>query len=240
MKTDKKITYETIWANLGSIDTKDKVEKKMKFSYLSWAWAWGELMKIYPDATYDFYEQAETGVPYVKYPDNTCEVRCRVKIGECVREMWLPVMNSSMQAITNPNSRQVSDTKMRCLVKCLAMFGLGHNIFAGEDLPSVEKDELDKKDADKKAKNKESKSNKTVDWKQDDRPVAGKMYADTFMQTLKQFHVTPDECRKYWSSNSADLQHLKSKHESIYNDLVIKMKEYVQTLENQEGGKDGE
>ena len=63
MKTDKKITYETIWANLGSIDTKDKVEKKMKFSYLSWAWAWGELMKIYPDATYDFFEQAETGVP---------------------------------------------------------------------------------------------------------------------------------------------------------------------------------
>ena len=47
-------------------------------------------------------------------------------------------MDYKNTAIANPNSRQVSDTKMRCLVKCLAMFGLGHYIFAGEDLPREE------------------------------------------------------------------------------------------------------
>ena len=32
----------------------------------------------------------------------------------------------------------INKTLMRCLTKNLAMFGLGHYIFAGEDLPEVE------------------------------------------------------------------------------------------------------
>ena len=35
---------------------------------------------------------------------------------------------------------------MRCLVKCLAMFGLGHYIYAGEDLPSAEADKAAEQD----------------------------------------------------------------------------------------------
>ena len=52
--------------------------------------------------------------------------------------MWLPVMDYKNQAIANPTARQISDTKMRCLVKCISMFGLGHYIYAGEDLPNSE------------------------------------------------------------------------------------------------------
>ena len=69
-------------------------------------------------------------------PDGSAEVRCRVQIGNLIREMWLPVMDYKNNAVENPNSRQVSDTKMRCLVKCLALFGLGHYIYGGEDTPS--------------------------------------------------------------------------------------------------------
>jgi len=44
-------------------------------------------------------------------------------------------MDHRNKAIVNPTSRDVSDARMRCLVKCIAMFGLGHYIYAGEDLP---------------------------------------------------------------------------------------------------------
>jgi len=51
------------------------------------------------------------------------------------RDMWLPVMDHKNKAVINPDACQINKTKMRCLTKCLAMFGLGHYIYAGEDLP---------------------------------------------------------------------------------------------------------
>ena len=135
------MTHETVWKTLSSIDVNNKTEKKGNLTYLSWAWAWGELMKHYPQATYTFTEwEYPTGQSYVTkdvliYDDDTCSVECELRIGELVRKMWLPVMDYKNQAIVNPNARAISDTKMRCLVKCIAMFGLGWNIYAGEDLP---------------------------------------------------------------------------------------------------------
>ena len=38
---------------LNSINVNDKVEKKNGLSYLSWAYAWGEIKKRYPDAKYE-------------------------------------------------------------------------------------------------------------------------------------------------------------------------------------------
>jgi len=108
---------------------------------LSWAWAWGELMRHFPEATYTFTEwEYPSGQSYITkdvliYADETCSVECVVSIGDLARKMWLPVMDYRNNAIPNPSARQISDTKMRCLVKCLAMFGLGHYIYAGEDLP---------------------------------------------------------------------------------------------------------
>ena len=138
---NKELTYKDVWNTLSKIDVSDKVEKKMNLSYLSWAWAWGTMMDNYPDAQYNFYENQETGVPYVTLPDGTAEVRCRVTIGNLAREMWLPVMDFKNNAVANPSAREVSDTKMRCLVKTLGMWGLGLYIYAGQDLPSTDKQE---------------------------------------------------------------------------------------------------
>jgi len=134
----KELSYKDVWDTLSKIDCSDHIEKKMNLSYLSWAWAWGILMENYPDAQVRFYEQKDSGIPYVQMPDGTAEVRCQVKIGTLTRDMWLPVMDYKNNAVENPNARQVSDTKMRCLVKCLAMFGLGHYIYGGEDLPNTD------------------------------------------------------------------------------------------------------
>ena len=140
------MTHETVWKTLSSINVNENTEKKGNLTYLSWAWAWGELMNHFPQATYTFTDweypngQSYTTKDVLIYDDGTCSVECELKIGDLVRKMWLPVMDYKNQAITNPNSRSISDTKMRCLVKCIAMFGLGHYIYAGEDLPDESND----------------------------------------------------------------------------------------------------
>ena len=120
--------YKTIWETLSKIDVSNHIEKKMNLSYLSWAWAWDTLMKSYPQAQYEFLNNHF-------HNDGSVDVWVKVSIDDCYRVMWLPVMDNKNNAIKYPDSRKVSDARMRCLVKCIAMFGLGLYIYAGEDLP---------------------------------------------------------------------------------------------------------
>ena len=129
VKNDKKV-----WSNLSNIDCSDHIEKKGNLSYLSWAWAWQTLMLQYPSATFAF-ERTEDGSEFWPLPDGTGEVRCILQVEGISRTCWLPVMDYRNQAISNPNARDLNDAKMRCLVKCIALFGLGLYIYAGEDIP---------------------------------------------------------------------------------------------------------
>jgi hypothetical protein len=124
------ITYEKIWQTLVKVDVSKHVEKKNGLTYLSWAWAWGVLMEHFPSATYEFD-------PHELHNDGTVTVHCTVRVGTCHRSMWLPVMDYKNNAIKNPDARKISDTRMRCLVKTISMFGLGHAIYAGEDIQSA-------------------------------------------------------------------------------------------------------
>lgn len=121
----------SVWETLSKINCNDKVEKKGKLSYLSWAWAWAEIMKRYPNANYEFQQP-------VFFGDGSCEVWVSITIDDITRTMWLPVMDNRNNSVMNPSSRQISDARMRCLTKCLAMFGLGHYIYAGEDIPEAD------------------------------------------------------------------------------------------------------
>ena len=135
----EKTTFASIWATLSQVDVSGRIEKKQNLSFLSWSWAWGTLMEHYPQAEYSFQEPAEA------QKDGSVMVYCTVTIDGLSRQMWLPVMDFKNQAISNPDAVQVNKAKMRCLVKCLAMFGLGHYIYAGEDLPSAEADKAAEK-----------------------------------------------------------------------------------------------
>jgi hypothetical protein len=138
----EKTTFASVWATLSQVDVSDRIEKKQNLSFLSWAWAWGTLMEHYPQAEYSFQESESA-------TDGSLMVFCTVTIDSLSRQMWLPVMDYKNKAIPNPNAFQLNTAKMRCLVKCLAMFGLGHYIYAGEDLPNAEADR--QAEADKKA-----------------------------------------------------------------------------------------
>lgn len=124
-----------VWETLSVINVNEHAEKKGNLTYLSWSWAWATLMAKYPESSYIFDDP-------VRHPDNTVEVWVTVSIrrGEdgMARRMWLPVMDHKNNAIADPDARKISDTRMRCLTKCLAMFGLGAYIYAGEDLPQAE------------------------------------------------------------------------------------------------------
>ena len=223
----KEITYKEVWDKLSKIDCSDKVEKKMNLSYLSWAWAWGVLMEHYPQASYLFY-QGEDDVPYVKFPDGTAEVRCRVSIDNLTREMTLSVMDNRNNAIQNPNSRQVNDTKMRCLVKCLAMYGLGHYIYAGEDVPSSDKEEP--KQESKNMAKVSKPVEKPVEEPKDDK---GEEWAELFVKSfldLAKLQKTKEGMTSYYKSNTADLTTLREKFPEKKEALDGELKSIVSNL----------
>ena len=140
---NSKRTFESVWEDLSMVDCSDHVSEKMGLSYLAWAWAHGIMMTKYPDHYVHWVDGPgyTDGVCY--HPDGSATVKCEVGIpdhsGEgttLIRHMWLPVMDHKNKAITNPDARQISDAKMRCFVKGYAILGLGHYIYAGEDLPN--------------------------------------------------------------------------------------------------------
>ena len=150
----------TVFDELNSINVNDKTEKKKsggtELTYLSWTWAWAEVKKRYPEAHYEII--MHNGLPYV-YDENTgYMVFTTVTIDGITHMMWLPVMDGANKAMKNQpytyatkyNGEKTVDaatmfdvnkTIMRCLVKNLAMFGLGLYIYAGEDLPEAEVEE---------------------------------------------------------------------------------------------------
>jgi len=137
----------TTFEKLSAINVNDRVEKKNGLTYLSWAWAWSEVKKACPNAVYHIND--------TEYDDDLgfmCHTQ--VCIGDETLEMWLPVMdgaNKSMKkraykyttrygekSVEGATTFDINKTIMRCLVKNLAMFGLGIYIYAGEDLPEGE------------------------------------------------------------------------------------------------------
>ncbi len=115
---------------LAAITVNDKIEKKGNLSYLSWPWAVDQLLRMDPDATWTYLEPRMFGETMMVY----CTVTA---FGKAMTE-HLPVMNHRNQAIESPNAFEVNTAMQRCLVKAIALHGLGLYIYAGEDLPSGE------------------------------------------------------------------------------------------------------
>lgn len=162
---------ENIFEILSKINVNDKTENKNGLTYLSWAWAWQEFKKIYPEATYTI-KRNEQGMPYIYDENLGYMVFTEVKVGDLIHEMWLPVMDNANKSMKNKSYTykvkeynygkptgnmiertveaatmfDINKTIMRCLTKNLAMFGLGLYIYAGEDLPeeSVEDKKISK------------------------------------------------------------------------------------------------
>jgi hypothetical protein len=130
---------------LNSINVSDKTEKKGNLTYLSWAWAWGELKKRYPNATYKIYEN-EMGWNY-HTDGKTAWVKTGVTVEGIENIEYLPVMDFKNNSIPveKVTSTDVNKTIQRSLTKAVARHGLGLYIYAGEDLPEAEREEEEAK-----------------------------------------------------------------------------------------------
>lgn len=135
------MTEKSVFKTLSEIDVSDHVDKKGNFKYLSWPWAISEVMKNYPDTTYEIKE-AEDGGYLFGNPQRGYSVKTSVTIQGRTLGMWLPVMDMRNKSLMKPTSTDENKAVMRCLVKNLAMFGLGLYIYAGEDLPDVEPEKI--------------------------------------------------------------------------------------------------
>ena len=135
---EKKSVFET----LNSINVQDKVESKNGLSYLSWAWAWGEVKKKYPNAQYKIYERGTDFGPINYLTDgHIAWVKTSVTIEGLEHIEELPVMDFKNKSITldKLTSFDVNKAIQRSLTKAIARHGLGLYIYAGEDLPEEDK-----------------------------------------------------------------------------------------------------
>lgn len=137
----KEETIKSVYEVLSAVNVSGMTEKKNGLTYLSWAHAWGELLKHYPNSVYTVYEN-QSGYNYF-----TDGKSCWVKTGVTVegKELieYLPVMDFRNQSISvdKVTSFDVNKTIQRSLTKAIARHGLGLNVYAGEDLPMAEKDD---------------------------------------------------------------------------------------------------
>lgn len=224
-----KADNKSVWETLSAVNVNDHKEDKNGLSYLSWAWAWGEVKNNYPDATYEVHDN-------IIYPDSTVEVRVSVTVADQTHLMWLPVMDYRNKAISGPTSRDISDARMRCFAKAIAMHGLGHYIYAGEDIPQsaseARQEEATKKPAPAKQKAKDASpapskedyhatpdvvtvegdedKHKTGDWE---------MVTQAFIKFLP-IHKTEETVRQFWSANKDALQQLKGARPDDYDEVV--------------------
>lgn len=160
----KKSVFET----LSAVDVSKHVEvismrKGPALKYVSWAWAWNMVKSIYPSANRvieefpEFRFNEKTGAWYAtgqmldyRITPEGCEVKVTVTIEDETYSERLYVMDMRNQPVAKPNIAQINKTQQRCLVKALAMAGLGLNLYAGEDLPMADINEADKQQAEQR------------------------------------------------------------------------------------------
>ena len=153
---EKKELKKSVFETLNAIDVNEHTEKKNGLTYLSWPWAWATVKGLYPDTAYEVRHW--DGKPF--YYDEVLGymVETTVTIQGESKTMWLPVMDSKNKAqkaqpytytvfykggkseektVEAATMFDINTAIMRCLVKNLAMFGLGLYIYAGEDLPAA-------------------------------------------------------------------------------------------------------
>lgn len=145
-----------VFETLNKINVNGKTEQKEGLTYLSWTYAWEEVKKNFPNASYEIKRFGEKELPYIHDENTGYMVFTEVTIENTKHEMWLPVMDSKNKAMKNKPYKyktkygekeveaatmfDINKTIMRCLVKNLAMFGLGLYVYSGEDLPQEEKE----------------------------------------------------------------------------------------------------
>lgn len=196
------VTNTALEHHLIHLNVNDHVEKKQNLSYLSWAWAWQEALRVDPSATFNV--QTFDGKAYMDV-NGTGMVWVTVSLGERSRTCFLPIMDHRNKPITNPDAFAVNTAIMRCMTKCLALFGLGLYIYAGEDLPPDAEGEPEQTKG-----NKQEQANMNL-------------FIDGLLEYLT-IATNEKELKSYWKSNQTQIDTVKAQMPDRYKEIVEKFK----------------
>ena len=126
---------DNAFARLNQINVSDHLEKKGEFSYLSWPYAVAQLRLADPSA---FWEVRRfDGIPYLK-TETGYFVEVLVTVQGVSLSQIHPVLDGRNRPIFEPTAFDINTSIQRCLVKAIALHGLGLYVYAGEDLPNGE------------------------------------------------------------------------------------------------------
>ena len=120
------------FAALNAVNVAGNLEKKGGFSYLRWPYAIAELRTRHPDAKWQVMRF--NGLPFLK---TECGyfVEVEVTVNGINLSQIHPVLNHQNKPILSPTAFDINTSIQRCLVKAIALHGLGLFVYAGEDLP---------------------------------------------------------------------------------------------------------
>ena len=127
---------ESIFKKLYSQNVNEHVEKKGNFNFLSWPYAVVQLRLADPLATWEVKRFADD-LPYQK-TDLGVFVEVAVTCQGITLSQIHPVLDSKNRPLVEPSSFDINTSIQRCLVKAIALHGLGLYVYAGEDLPQGE------------------------------------------------------------------------------------------------------
>ena len=121
-----------------TINVNEHTEKKNGMTYLSWSWAWTEVLKADPAANFEvkmFPDGTGIGMTPVMSVGDTAMIWVTCTVFGKPMTCQLPVLDFRNKPISHPNAMDVNTAIMRCLVKAIALHGLGLYIYSGEDMP---------------------------------------------------------------------------------------------------------
>lgn len=238
--------------DLLKINVNDKTEKKNGLTYLSWAWAWTEILKVDPAATFDVKLWPDgIGMTPLMMIGDTAMVWVETKVFAKSMTCQLPVLDYRNKPISHPNAMDVNTAIMRCLAKSVALHGLGLYIYSGEDMPLEDTKVITV-----------TTETATVEMTVPvSAPVPAEVAIPTFIPnpvpapkegwsnddakllatTMKDFisvHRDLPDLNSYWKRNQVHLDRLKVSHPELYADVRNGFAEFKKTLQAKETKND--
>ena len=131
---------DNYFARLNQINVSDHLEKKGEFSYLSWPYAVAQLRLADPTAFWKV--RRFNGLPYLK-TETGYFVEVAVTLAGLTLSQIHPVLDGKNRPLFEPTAFDINTSIQRCLVKAIALHGLGLYVYAGEDLPDGETADAD-------------------------------------------------------------------------------------------------
>lgn len=229
---------KSVWETLSAINVNEHTEQKNGLTYLSWAWAWGVLKKHYPSATFEKHIQPN-GMPYITDHNGHAYVQVTVTVEGISATELFPVLDYKNKSIRDPDSFAINTSMQRALAKAISYHGLGHYIYAGEDLPQSDDAPQTQPEHRQKAASvavvggteaktsvstgapKETVNIPPVKWKDDVHQVEDfNEVADAMAHIIRLMCKTEDDLKETWSKNTEVINEMKRLAPSRFEEIV--------------------